>query len=340
LYSFLKQIGQDDAVRGLPGRFLGHRLVLTVKDGTNQPIGNALVRITSTSGGPSVELVSHSDGRVIFVPSWDQLAADADYQVTVTPPGGGNSIEQVVDRRAERHTVNLPTVKAALPERLDLALVVDTTGSMADELEYLKSELRSIVRTVHDRFPRIDLRVALVFYRDEGDEYVTRKFDFTAAVDEVRNNLRAQKAAGGGDPPEAMHRGLEEAGTLTWRDGNTARVLFLIADAPPHAEDMLRTLKAVDVLRKRGVVFYPVAGSGYDNPTEFVMRASALLTGGQFLFLTDDSGVGNAHAEPHLTNYHVERLDRLMVRLITAELLGKPVRPAPNDIVRTVGKPQ
>lgn len=70
------------------------------------------------------------------------------------------------------------------------------------------------------------------------------------------------------------------------------------------------------------------------------MRTAAVLTGGLFLFLTDDSGVGDAHAEPHLTNHHVERLNRLMVRLIAGELSGKPVPPASNDIVRTVGKPQ
>jgi hypothetical protein len=338
--AFLKKVGQDGAVRGLPGQFLGQRLVLTVEDAAGKPVGNARVHITSSAGGPAVELVTHSDGRVVFLPTWDQVAADADFSLSVTPPGGGNPVRVAVDRKATRHTVRLAGVQVVLPERLDLALVVDTTGSMGDELEYLKSELRSIVRTVHDRFPQVDVRVGLVFYRDKGDEYVTRPFDFTADIGAVRKNLQAQSAAGGGDTPEAMERGLEEAGRLSWRDGNTARVLFLIADAPPHAEDMTRAMKAIDGLRKKGVVFYPVAGSGYDNATEFIMRTAALLSGGVFLFLTDDSGVGNAHAEPHLTNYHVERLDRLMIRLIAGELTGKRVPPAPNDIVRTVGKPQ
>jgi hypothetical protein len=31
------------------------------------------------------------------------------------------------------------------------------------------------------------------------------------------------------------------------------------------------------------------------------MRAAALVTGGQYLFLTDDSGVGDAHGEPHIS---------------------------------------
>jgi von Willebrand factor type A domain len=218
--------------------------------------------------------------------------------------------------------------------------VIDTTGSMGDELEFVKSELRSIVRAVRDRFPRVDQRVALVFYRDEGDAYVTRRFDFTGDLGEVRKNLQAQSAGGGGDKPEAMHKALEDAVSLKWRADGTARVLFLIGDAPPHAKDVGRTVDVVNALRKKGVAVYPVAASGYDTPAEFVLRAAALLTGGQFLFLTDDSGVGDAHAEPHLTDYYVERLDRLMARLIAGELAGKRVPPEPNDIVRTVGHPR
>src|SRR5207245_769667 len=108
---------------------------------------------------------------------------------------------------------------------------------------------------------------------------------------------------GGGDYPEAMHRGLEEAVKLPWRGADTARVLFLIADAPPHAEHMDRAVTAADALRKRGVAIYPVACSGYDEATELLMRSCALVTGGQFLFLTDDSGVGEAHGEPHIPYY-------------------------------------
>jgi len=337
--SFLKQFGQDSAVRDLPGQFLGHRLVLTVRDGGNRPVGNARVNIASVDGGPSIDLISRTDGRVVFVPAWDRVAPDADFRVTVTRPGGGNPVRQNVSRNAVEHTFQLPSVEAAPVRQLDLVLVVATTGSMGDELEYLKSELRSIARAVHDRFPEVDQRYGLVFYRDEGDEYVTRRFEFTPSLDEVRKNVQAQSAAGGGDPPEAVHKAFEDAVSLQWRTSNAARVLFHIADAPPHAEHMNRAMNAVNALRKKGVAIYPVAASGYDPPTEFVMRTSAMLTGGQFLFLTDDSGVGNAHAEPHLTNYHVERLDKLMIRLIASELAGKRIPPERGDILRSVGKP-
>jgi hypothetical protein len=337
--SFFRQIGQDGSLRDLPSRFLGHRLIVTVKDDAGQPVNNARVSIAG-DGGPSVELISRTDGRVVFIPAWDQIPADGDFTVTVSPPGGTAPVRQTVSRTAPEATITLANFKAAVPLELDLTLVIDTTGSMGDELEYIKAEMRSIARTIHDRFPQVNQRYGLVFYRDVGDEYVTRKFDFTTSIDEVRKNLHAQSAQGGGDPPEAMERGMEDAVNLQWRTGNTARVLFLLADAPPHAQDMERTLKAVNGLRKKGVAIYPVACSGYDNPTEFIMRTSALMTGGQFLFLTDDSGVGNPHGEPHLTNYNVERLDKLIIRMISAELTGKRNTAEPNDVLRTVGRPQ
>ena len=46
-----------------------------------------------------------------------------------------------------------------------------------------------------------DIRVALVVYRDEGDEYVTRRFEFTGDLASLRRQLGAQQASGGGDLP-------------------------------------------------------------------------------------------------------------------------------------------
>ena len=68
------------------------------------------------------------------------------------------------------------------------------------------------------------------------------------------------------------------------------------------------------------------------------MRTCALLTGGQFLFLTDDSGVGGSHAEPKIPYYQVERLEKLMVRMIAGELSGQRIEAGAADIIRTVGR--
>jgi len=226
----------------------------------------------------------------------------------------------------------------ALPKQLDLAIVLDTTGSMGDELSYLKAEIKGISQAIKKQFPGVKQRFALVLYRDSGDEYVTRRFDFTDSLDEFHANLSKQSANGGGDYPEAMHKGLEDATQLRWKESDVASVLLLVGDAPPHRQNVPAAFAAADQLRRKGVAIYPVACSGYDEATEFVMRSCAFLTGSQFLFLTDDSGVGGGHAEPSIPYYSVERLNQLVVRMLAAELSGRRIDPNPADVIRTVGK--
>lgn len=46
------------------------------------------------------------------------------------------------------------------------------------------------------------------------------------------------------------------------------------------------------------------------------MRFLAISTNGTYVFVTDDSGVGNPHLKPSVGQYEVEFLNDLMVRLI------------------------
>jgi hypothetical protein len=63
------------------------------------------------------------------------------------------------------------------------------------------------------------------------------------------------------------------------------------------------------------------------------------MTGGRYLFLTNDSGIGNDHAEPHIPCYSVTRLDSAIVRMIQVELTGRHVEPEAGEVVRSVGRP-
>ena len=76
-----------------------------------------------------------------------------------------------------------------------------------------------------------------------------------------------------------MDAAMEAAERLSWSKGDAARVTFLVADAPPHANKFDDTLDAVDGLRERGVAVYPVASSGVAGEAEFVMRSAAMLPG-------------------------------------------------------------
>ncbi len=229
----------------------------------------------------------------------------------------------------------------AARQKLDLALVVDTTGSMGDELRYLQTELIAISRTMQEKYPAAEQRWALVFYRDQGDEYVTRVFDFQTDVEQVRTQLAAQSAAGGGDFPEAPDAAFAALDQLAWRsDAAVARVAFWVADAPHHAQRVAALQASIRDARKRDVHVYPVASSGVDELTELSMRSAAQLTGGRYLFLTDDSGVGNAHKEPTIPCYFVTRLDRAILRMVDAELTGTVTAPTAAEIIRSSGNVQ
>merc|ERR1712087_490750 len=54
-------------------------------------------------------------------------------------------------------------------------------------------------------------------------------------------------------------------------------------------------------------------------------------------WLTDDSGIGNPHAEPKVKCYQVTRLDRLLVRLLRSELTGARMEAGEDEIIREVG---
>jgi len=223
------------------------------------------------------------------------------------------------------------------PDALDIALVLDTTGSMGDELEYLKVELRDIAEEVSRQFPDVDQRWGLVVYRDHHDAYTVRAEDLTD-VESMIDALGRQRAGGGGDFPEAMDLALERSEQLSWRsDRNTARMVFLVADAPPHAGGAAeRFLDAVRGHRNAGTAIYPVSGSGVDDMAEIAMRVAARATGGQYIYLTDHSGIGGTHKKPHTEETKIESLHDVMLRMIAQELDGTeapPERQAPPEPV-------
>jgi hypothetical protein len=203
---------------------------------------------------------------------------------------------------------------------LDLMFVIDTTGSMSDELEYLKSELGDVIQQVQAQVAGdFSLRISVNFYRDQDDEYVVRSFPFTTDVATALSQIAAQSADGGGDWPEAVDEALADAvDNHSWSAKARARLLFLVLDAPPHdrAEDRARLADAVVSAAEQGIRIIPLAASGINKDTEFLLRSIDIATGATYTFLTDHSGIGDPHLEPTIGEYEVELLNELLVRLI------------------------
>ena len=224
---------------------------------------------------------------------------------------------------------------------LDVAIVIDTTGSMGDEISYLRTEFQAIASAVGARFPGAQPRWSLVAYKDVGDEYLAKPFAFTANPADTQAALGTLSAGGGGDYEESPEEGFKALNQLQWRSGaDVAKLAFWIADAPQHPWRTQAFADAIDASRALGVHVYPIAASGADEQTEVSMRSAAQVTGGRYLFLTDDSGVGGTHKEPQVPCFFVTKLDRAVARTVAIEMTGTYEEPAPADIIRTGGDPK
>ena len=327
----------------LPALNLTERVTVRVVDAAGSPVSRALVSVTAAGEAePRATLPAGTGGVLRLFPGIDLKGPARQFTLRASAPGGGATSPDVsldLDAPPADRTVTLALdgQVAGAPQALDFMIVLDTTGSMADELEYLRDQLGSIVRNVTLEHAAVDIRFALVVYRDVGDEYVVRSFPFTSSLQSIQDDLDAQVAFDGGDFPEAMDSALFEAISASWRGGNTARVALVVADAPPHAANYGVALERITQARGLGIQLYALAASGVDSSAEYILRAGAALTGARYMFLTDDSGVGNAHAEPHVLCYEVTVLSNLISRVISSELEGRRVEAAPEAVLRTVG---
>jgi len=136
---------------------------------------------------------------------------------------------------------------------IDLVLVIDTTGSMQSVIDEVKAEVRRFIGNLQQMVPAS--RVAVVAYRDRGEEYVTKWVDFSFHTTKVQNFVSGLRADGGGDYEEAVKQAIEVAiEELSWRK-TAKRILILIGGTPPHKEDFAELLRLVRGFReKKGAI--------------------------------------------------------------------------------------
>ena len=160
------------------------------------------------------------------------------------------NIEKVMFKGGETFDLK----KKGLTYQLDFALVIDTTGSMGDDIGAVKAQGNAIINALFADDTK-DARIGIVGFKDttigqptsiilpftDQNQFADRK---TAAL----NALNGISVSGGGDLPETAFDGLLKAlnGTMgNWRPGAGVHRVVLFTDAP--AKD--RSLKgAVDAL--------------------------------------------------------------------------------------------
>lgn len=177
--------------------------------------------------------------------------------------------------------------------QIEIAFVLDTTGSMADLIDGAKRKIWSIANTIIDVNPDADIRMALIAYRDKGDAYVLKTFDMSSDVQGLYGNLIKLTADGGGDTPESVNEALDASvRKIKWTKGDTTkRIVFLVGDAPPHM-DYDNAPKYPDVLKraKEDAITINTVQAGDDPDTTKVWREIAQLGHGRYMAIPQDGG--------------------------------------------------
>ncbi|MEQ8169743.1 MAG: zinc ribbon domain-containing protein, partial [Candidatus Eremiobacterota bacterium] len=83
--------------------------------------------------------------------------------------------------------------------KIDVVFCIDTTGSMGDEIEVIKEELKNMIGSIQDGNPRPYVRVGVVAYKDRGDVYVVQPYELTGDIQSVESVINSLSASGGSD---------------------------------------------------------------------------------------------------------------------------------------------
>ena len=306
---------------------VSERYLIRVIDDNQRPVLDA--RVTVYDGERTVfQGRTYAGGKTIFMPRRFDTGNSSSFRVVAEY---GQARAETTFQRGATEQVELGLRNTTIDQtlRLDLLFLLDTTGSMDDELSRIQQTIDSIAARIDAFTPRPQIRYGLVAYRDTGDAYVTRPTDFTPDLAAFRAQLSALNADGGGDTPEALDEALN-AGIVqaAWSDTPAVRLAFLVGDAGPHvlSTTQFTYLDATREAVARGIKIYPIAASNTDPQAEYVFRQLAQQTLGGFVFLTYQEGAsGGAPGESTTLEagtqaYTVERLDDLIVGIVKREL--------------------
>jgi hypothetical protein len=331
------------------------RVIFTVKDIDGKPIANCLLTIKDNKGNYQTKRKTYANGQAMFFTSENSISYNQNRKQSAGPVPIFSVMPVIYESFTVEAEYNQQTAKSEFtPDGrrsidinlnikrpkikkvpLDIAFLLDATGSMGDEIARLKATLQMINYQIGQISPSPDVRFGMVAYRDRGDEFVTLTRPFVSKTEVFQKSLDSLQAGGGGDTPEDIQEGLKEAiSGLKWRD-SAIKLVFLVADAPPHIyrDQKYTYITAMHQAAAQGIKIFSIGASGLDIQGEYIFRQLAQYTMGQFIFLTygekGESEGGTSTSVSHHTgsNFQTENLDAIIVRIIKQELANQSDQP-------------
>lgn len=309
---------------------VGERLTFRVTDDAGMPVSNA--ELTVRVGNEVLIMsLSHPDGTFRLYPAaLGTSATSFSVSARARDTRGTRTASAQVDREGPRITELKLDGPRSLPDPvpLDVLFVMDTTGSMGEEIERLRATIEIIYANLVALKPQPLVRFGMVLYRDQGDMYVTKRVPFTGDLDEFQNQLDQVRAGGGGDTPEDLESALDEAvNAMDWNMAGV-RVGFIITDAEAHLDygRQYTYIDAANDARARGIKLFSIGTGGLGLEGEYQLRQISQLTDAKYIFLTygetGESEGGKSGSVSHHTgaNWQAEKLEAIIIRFVKEEV--------------------
>ena len=329
---FLAYIG---AAGGIEKLNVSNRQFVVVEDAQGKGVPNCALKISE--GETNVSLVTMASGRAILFPKAHNLSSNT-FKVSATCGSKNATATGTIDASepdgVTRLKLSASRVEAQKPV-VELAFVLDTTGSMSEEIESVKETLDKVVKRFDNS---ATIRVGLVEYKDKGDSFVTKVYPFTTDLVAFRKQIDGISASGGGDTPEDVNSGLAATlSELKWSADASSRLAFLIADAPPHLDypNGVPYSASAKKAAAAGIKVHTISASGMDDVGQAVFRQVAQFTGGSNMFVLrggagpQSAGAGDVKSScgPTHDNFTSGNLDELIIRKVKLELAALKANP-------------
>lgn len=229
----------------------------------------------------------------------------------------GERVKEVVAREFDDE-IQIISVKAQCrkQEAIELAFLIDVSGSMSDEIQFLQSEMIALMEATRLKYPEKEIRAGVVYFQGHGDPDPISFIPLTNDAYALTTFIDAVGRRGGDDEAIdlAMSTMVDQFG---WTEAS-AKLAFVMTDEVlqnvPENRDRLRD--AIRQSASMGIKLVPIGCSGANKELEYIMRSMAVVTGSSYVALTDDSGVGNGHVTPTASKIDVQSLSNIILDLV------------------------
>jgi TolB-like protein len=313
---------------------IGERIAIKLLDSQGRGVANAEMSVKS-GGKLLASGKTYADGSFYLYPL--ELGDPSSTAYAVEARSKGQSASAQVPRSGPR-TVTIAlgaqrTVPAPLP--VDVLFVLDTTGSMGEEIERLRSTIEIISANITALKPKPALRFGMVLYRDRDDEYDTKVVPFTSNLGEFQKALDEVSAGGGGDDPEDLQSALRDAVSAMKWNADGIRLGFIVTDASPHVDygQDFTYAKSAREAKAMGIKLFSIGAGGLPLEGEYPLRQIAQYTQGKYIFLTygekGESEGGKEGSVSHHTgsNFSTDKLEAIVIKFVRDEISRQSDKP-------------